>query len=458
MGAIDNRIKDLIIGYLREELQPWEMQELENWIQSSEENRSLFTSLTDPDLLAAEMREFHHDKQAVWDKITRLTNGFSPYPEKVYPSPVLPIETDSLLIPSHRSGRRNWLYAAACIPVFILAGLYFWHKSSSNTTVADTVKNISTDVLPGGNKAILKLADGSTILLDSAGNGRLAQQGTTDIIKMATGELAYRTSVPHTSATISEDQLSKHQQSKGDQQSDANQPSNGGSKSMTESLAYNTLSTPRAGQFRIVLPDGTKVWLNNASSLRYPTAFTGSERSVELSGEAYFEVSPLITKSGHERVPFKVFVIPASGGKGIQVDVLGTHFNIMAYPDEEAIRTTLVEGKVRVTRAGQQAVLNPGEQVLITGDRNWVLSKGVDTDEIIDWKNGFFHFNHSNLNDVMRQLARWYDVDVEYQGAIPAQLYQGSIKRDLTLTQVLENLGGRDIHFKIEGRKVVITP
>ena len=184
------------------------------------------------------------------------------------------------------------------------------------------------------------------------------------------------------------------------------------------SIAYNILCTPKAGQFAILLPDGTHVWLNNASTLRYPVAFTGPDRTVELAGEAYFEVAK---DAAH---PFRVKV-----QNGATVEVLGTSFNIMAYSDEPTEHTTLIDGSVRVTEKNQSAILKPAEQTALDAHGILHVTPDVNVQEVIAWKNGFFHFDHASLETTMRQLARWYDIDVDIQGQFPDQAFNGRIQR-----------------------------
>jgi ferric-dicitrate binding protein FerR (iron transport regulator) len=188
------------------------------------------------------------------------------------------------------------------------------------------------------------------------------------------------------------------------------------------------------------------VWLNNASSLRYPTAFAGKAREVELTGEAYFEIAP------DAALPFKVKV------NQMAVDVLGTSFNIMTYSDESAIRTTLLTGAVKVSVAGDHAVLKPGEQAQLTGSGNLKVVDDVNTDGVVAWKNGFFNFDRADLKTVMRQIGRWYDIEISYEGDLPTRAFGGKIGRNLNLSQVLELLKTYNVNFRIEGRKVTVIP
>jgi ferric-dicitrate binding protein FerR (iron transport regulator) len=270
----------------------------------------------------------------------------------------------------------------------------------------------TADIKPGGNKAILTLADGRRIDLDTTANGVLANQGNSRVAKLSNGQLAYN--------NIAKQPLV---------------------------LAYNSLSTPRAGQFMVRLPDGTRVWLNNASVLRYPVAFTGPDRTVELAGEAYFEVAK---DAAH---PFRVKVQDSA-----TVEVLGTSFNIMAYSDEPAERTTLIDGSIRVTRDNQSTLLKPAEQSALEGTGKLRVTPDVDVQEVIAWKNGYFQFDHASLQTTMRQLARWYDIDVVYEGQIPEHEFQGKIQRSLLLSDVLKGLENDQVHFRLDGRKLIVTP
>jgi ferric-dicitrate binding protein FerR (iron transport regulator) len=323
---------------------------------------------------------------------------------------------EAMPLPPHkvrRLHRWRWAAAAAVTALLSVAAWLLLNRPSS-APAPDTVASVPSrnDVAPGGNRAILTLADGTQIPLDSAGAGQLAQQGNTSIIKLDSGRLAYRAATGATATVL-----------------------------------YNTISTPRGGQFRITLPDGTQVWLNASSSLRYPTAFTGQERRVELTGEAYFEVAK------NAGMPFRI------GSKEMEVEVLGTHFNIMAYDDEEVLKTTLLEGAVKVTRRGISRQLQPGQQARVhrSGEAMEVLPD-ANTEEAVAWKNGFIQFDGQDINAAMRMLARWYNVEVDYRGTVPAH-FRGIIPRSVPLSQVLKmmELTG-EVHFSIEGNRIIVSP
>lgn len=302
---------------------------------------------------------------------------------------------------------RRWGWAAAVLVLLVSAGAYFLLKLSPAKPVMAAV----ADIAPGSNKAVLTLADGSEMLLDSAGNRTIQQGGTA--IKQAGGNLQYN-------ATGGE-----------------------------AAGSYNTLTTPRGGQFRITLPDGTKVWLNAASSMHYPTAFTGNERKVSITGEAYFEVAK------NEEKPFRVAINATN-----TIEVLGTSFNVNAYTDEDYISTTLLTGLVRVRNGTGQAVLKPGQQAHATAAQPFVqVLEHADISKAIAWKNGLFNFQDVDLKEVMQQLSRWYDIEVVYEQGIPDLQFIGEIDRSMPLSEVLKGLQMSGVNFRLEqGRRLLVYP
>jgi transmembrane sensor len=303
-----------------------------------------------------------------------------------------------------------WMkYAAAASFIFMLsAGLYFYatkkEKANIQLTQAERFKN---DVDPGSNKAVLILADGRKVTLDNAQSGLLAQQGEADIQKTADGQIIYNQN----------DQLKKE-------------------------VLINRLVTPRGGQHKIVLSDGTRVWLNSASMLSYPTTFSGNSREVKLSGEAYFEVAH------NPKLPFKV----VSDKQVIQV--LGTHFNVNCYPTETAVKTTLLEGSVKIIHETNDFLLKPGQQAVVA---NRVQIQKADLDQAMAWMNGDFNFKDDNIRSIMRKLERWYDIEVIYDGTVSDIDYGAEISRTKSLAQVLNYLEKTgNVHFKIEGRRVTV--
>jgi len=324
--------------------------------------------------------------------------------------------------------------AVAAVLLICLGTISWWwlQKGHSNTTATPTVA--TTDIMPGKNGAILTLANGRQVVLDSARNGALTTQPSLHIVKHDS-LIAYALPV----------------------------------NSSKEATVYNTLTTPRGRQFQVVLSDGTKVWLNASSSIRYPAVFNEKERMVEVTGEAYFEVASLTPKGASHKVPFIVKIGSPSGDKG-EVEVLGTHFNINAYDDEENVRTTLLEGRVKVgNRSRLEAgaignnsfvVLTPGQQAVLTADSRLTIHDKADVNlnAIMAWKNGYFQFERADIQTVMRQIARWYDVDIQYEGAVTKDTFGGSIPRDASLSQVLHALEQSLVHFTIQGKKVIVTP
>ena len=306
---------------------------------------------------------------------------------------------------------RHWLSVAA---IFFLAIAGVWllvTREKGGKSDAPIVVSGNT-ITPGGNKAVLTLADGSKIVLDSAHNGQLAQQGNAKVVNQD-GHVTY-----HAGGKDGE-------------------------------IVYNTMATPRGGQYQLVLPDGTKVWLNAASSIKYPTTFAGKERKVTLTGEAYFEVAK-------RNNPFIVSIQSPSGDG--EVEVLGTHFNVNAYGDEEMVKTTLLEGSVKLVRNNKSILLRPGQQAGYGNNDGPELLKDADMEEAVAWKNGVFLFNEAGIETVMRQVERWYDIEVSYAGKIPAGHFSGTVNRNANITQVLKILELSDVHFRIEGRKIIVLP
>lgn len=310
--------------------------------------------------------------------------------------------------------RSYFKYSVAAV-FFIVTSVFIWLYINQNHTKDQLASGqIANDINPGGNKAILTLADGTKVSLTDAGAGELARQSGITITKTADGQLVYQTN-------SADDRSSK-------------------------TLVYNTMSTPAGGQYVITLPDGTKVWLNAESSLKYPTIFNGASRKVILTGEGYFEVAKDSAR------PFVVAV--NTNGKNQEVTVLGTHFNINAYEDEAVIKTTLLEGSVKVSSHAESRILKPGQQATL-GSTFQVTE--VDAMQAVDWKNGNFYFNDENIQNIMRKLARWYDVEVVYIGAMPDYGFNAEISRTKKLSEILNGfqITGK-IHFKIEGRRVTV--
>lgn len=308
---------------------------------------------------------------------------------------------------------RNWYSAAAVILVLIASGLYFNKKTVEPVAVNSISPRFKNDVMPGNNKAVLILGDGSQIDLDNAKDGLLASESNIDIEKVGLGQLKYKT---------------------------GNQP--------VQAVKYNTLRTPMGGQYSLVLPDGSKVWLNSGSSLRFPTAFSGSDRIVELEGEAYFEITPNKQKTFRVRT-----------NNSMEVKVLGTHFNVMAYENEKSISTTLIEGSVQVQTSSGKVRIDPGQAALLNKGNGNVNISSADTEQAIAWKNGYFIFSNENIESIMRKVSRWYDVDIIYQGNLNNKDFVGTISRNKNISELLKmlELTGA-VHFTIEGRRITVMP
>lgn len=390
------KISDLAFKYLKGELDAAETEELNEYLAASEDNRLFFESLINTDDISANVKAIYElDRAATWQTIVANT-------------PRLQKRKIILMRPSLK-------YAAAVILVAALGAYVYINKTKKpDVAVVNPLTPVQTDLQPGGNKATLTLAGGQTITLDNAGNGNIATQGNTTVIKTADGQLAYN-----------------------NPGKDAN-------------VYYNTVSTPKGGQYQLTLADGTKIWMNAASMLRFPTAFTGKERLIELNGEAYFEVAK------NAQAPF---IVKTKSGTTVQV--LGTHFNIMAYSDEKDTKTTLLEGAVKVACGASEATIKPGQQALSlinNATASISINKAASISEAIAWKNGVFEFNNADLKMVMRQIARWYDVDITYEGNLPEKVFTGSMARNLNAADLLSGIEFIGVKFKIDGKKIVVRP
>lgn len=303
-------------------------------------------------------------------------------------------------------------YAAAAVILLIASVTIFIMRKDGNSR--SNTKQTAQVIRPGGNKATLTLSNGKRIVLDEAHNGRIAQQSNVNITKTANNQIVY-------AAT-----------------------GNG-----SEQAAYtlqNTISTPNGGQYQLVLPDGTRAILNAATSLTYPAEFHGSERLVQLNGEAYFEVAK------NKKMPFRV----KAGNQ--TVEVLGTHFNINAYTDEAFVKTTLLEGSVKVLSGENSTLIVPGEQAITNaGQGGAIVKRIVDVDNETAWKNGLFSFEDEDLKSIMRQVARWYDVKVVYAGNLPDEKFIGEISRTSNLSDVFKILELNHVHFDVQGKTVTVS-
>lgn len=306
--------------------------------------------------------------------------------------------------------RHWWRYAAAILIIAGTGGYWWLHRQADPLTMLQPVP-AGNDIAPGRDGAILTLADGTQVALDSLGNGVVAQQQGADIV-LKNGQLQYNAAA-------------------------------------SSVVTYNTMSTPRGRQFQLQLPDGTRVWMNAASSIRYPVVFTGNERKVEVSGELYFEVAR------NASMPFKVV------RNQVEVQVTGTHFNVNSYEDEADIRVTLLEGAVSVKSDQRRSPLIPGQQARIaTANGNDIqIVNDVDLHAVMAWKDGAFSFEGKPLQEILRQLARWYDIDIVYESVPPVISFGGEMGRDVPLSKVVEFLQESDVQLRIEkeGRKLIVT-
>lgn len=304
----------------------------------------------------------------------------------------------------------GWLKYAAAVLLLLSVSIYFF----SDQQKSDPIAQMDAAISPGGNNAILTLANGKKIALNDAAKGEISKQSGISVSKSKDGELIY--------TVVS-----------------------GGADELTENTS-NTISTPKGGQYTIILSDGTKVMLNSASSMTFPTSFKAAERRVELNGEAYFEVA----KDKNKR--FRVI-------SGLQtVEVLGTHFNVNAYGDEHTIKTTLLEGAVKVFTTKKSVLIEPGEQaVLDKADENSIAKRMVNTNKETSWINGIFSFEGDDLKSVMRQVARWYDVNVIYAGPISEEKYFGEISRSSKLSEVIKILELNNVHFEVAGKTIKVS-
>jgi ferric-dicitrate binding protein FerR (iron transport regulator) len=381
------RIAYLVSRYQQDVLTVAEEEELRAWRDASADNRLFFEQMTDPDIL--------RDKLLQYEKFD-VAAGWNTFSTKHFPA------KDNA--PVRRMYR--WWSAAAAVLLLLGAGIYFLRPSAPPAPVAA----LSTmPILPGTSKATLTLADGSVIPLDSNGNRVITQQGA--LIHLNNGQLQYNM------------------------------------QDYTAQTTLNTLATPKGGQFRLTLPDGTRVWLNAASAITFPTAFRQGKREVEIKGEVYFEVAAMT------KMPFQVKISHQTN-----IEVLGTSFNINAYTDEPGIKTTLIQGAVKVNAGSSSRVLLPGQQALVKSPGNIDIVAHADTAAILAWKKEEFNFRDADIPTVMRQLARWYDVTIVYAGNIPARRFQGEIQRNLPLSDVLEGLKGTGIHFRLQGRSIIVEP
>ncbi|MGN6421208.1 MAG: FecR domain-containing protein [Pseudobacter sp.] len=395
MQAGNTRLEELYTKWINNTATPDEMEELLKLMQEGASREQLMPGI---EKFWTGLEDDHSFSSRQKDRL--VDNILSQWPSE----PVIRI----------RRRIPYWRWVAAAV-VILLTGVAIWQFTNKDTTelVQKTVAPVPEVIAPGRNGAILTLSDGRQILLDSTNNGVFATQGKTEIA-IQNNQLIYQAGDDMDSATIT----------------------------------YNTMSTPKGRQFQLLLPDGSRVWLNAASSIRYPVAFRGTERKVEVKGEAYFEVAadqarPFLVQTQHQ-----------------VVQALGTGFNVHAYSNETAEQTTLVEGSVKVTLStGKQlyAILGPGQQAMLDNRKQSMAVLENQSEAATAWKNGYFHLENMSFEKVMKQLERWYDIEVVYANGVPDLSFYGGISRNMTLDALIRALKVSEVHFKIQaGRRLVV--
>ena len=390
--------QNLIDKYLSNTISIIELNQLLQLVKETDVNEDLTASLNDH-----------------WESAIQINAENEPYWDKKFATIVQAesrITPNITIDPPKIKKRFYHSFTKAAMLLVVIGFIYVFFLPDGKQPVLNTISQvIKKNIMLGNNKAFLTLSNGKNILLDSATNGLLIQQNNVNIIKSSSGQLIYKNTSNLQSA---------------------------------HEVSYNTLQTTRGGQYQLTLPDSTKVWLNSASSIHFPTSFTGIDRKVEVTGEVYFEVAKNKAK------PFTVNV------NGMDVKVIGTHFNINAYNDDNVIKTTLLEGSVWITKGDNTLLLKPGNQAQLNNYGEIKLLKNADIEEATAWKKGYFYFKNSSLQNVMRQLSRWYDVEVIYEGTIAERTFGGEISRNLAVSEILQILDKSKVHFKVEGRKIIV--
>jgi len=380
-----DRLAYLIFGHVRNTLTPQERDELDDWITESDENLELFEKLTDEDNIEMGIQDYLQKEKLKEQSLIGVQDRIKN--EKKY---------------------SVWPWVVAVSLLLAVASFYLFRQPKNNHVENTTVENTnSKDIAPGQNKAVLTLSNGRTIILDSSKATSLAKEEEVNI-SQNNGQLLY--------------------------------------SGKNIELKMNEISTPRGGQYNVILTDGTKVWLNAESSLKFPASFTDNIREVEVSGEAYFEVAKDVAK------PF-IVSINARTGKNQKVTVLGTHFNINAYEDESSTYVTLLEGSVKLDNGSTSKILTPGEQAVST---TGIEIRRGDVNEAVAWKEGKFLFHDATIQSIGEQIKRWYDIDVQYEQK-GQKLFNTEVSRNVPLSKLLNGLEGTgQIEFKFENKKLII--
>lgn len=402
MNINKDRLAFLLEAYIAHRISDDELEELSEYISKEEESPAL--------------QELMHD---FWNRLEPDHHLFIPK-DKIYQSitenPLFKGDAaNSAVVRALHQWRTAFFYAASLFFVVACGWGFFQYTVNDKATGLQFAKNNPSvkSIRPGMKRAVLTLANGSRLILANAVKRTLAVESGA-LVEQDGGRLIYHTGRDH---------------------------------DLHDADQQNSIATPRGGEYQLYLGDGTIVWLNSASQITYPVAFTGHERRVKISGEAYFEVA---------KNPKSPFIVEANG---TEVRVLGTHFNVNAYTDDEAVKTTLVEGSVRVTKNSQQALLKPDQQAIVGGHTNQIQVRNVDAMEALAWKNGTFLFNNENIKVVMKVISRWYDIEVSYRGDLSNKTFGGTISRFENFEKLLKTLELTGaIHFKIEGRRVIVMP
>lgn len=402
MGKQDFRL--LLEKYLTDSITAEELKHLNELLHSGKNDADL-EALIDETLSAVSSETDHEMAAALFNRISAAAGTLENDTDQKAP----------VVAANRIRTKRIWAYAAAAAIIIMIASFSFWYRGSQAgiqiSSVIDSRKDIAP---PGAAKAVITLSNGQNIMLDSVANGTVAVQGNASVVKTADGQIVYSAK---------------------------------GEAPVNHQILYNTLTVPRGSRVvSITLSDGTAVWLNAASSLRYPAVFTGNDRKVSITGEVYFEVAKNRSRQ---------FIVEANG---ISTKVLGTHFNIKAYEDEPETRITLLEGAVKIGNRDSERLLAPGQQAVITPAGNINIDTNTDIEEVMAWKDGRFQFGGADIKEVMREITRWYNVEIEYEGNI-RQHFRGGISRNVEVSRVFKMLEATGaVHFKIADKKITVTP
>ncbi|MCS3798819.1 FecR family protein [Niastella sp. OAS944] len=396
-----SHIASLIVGDMQDSLTTDERQELNAWLQENGDNYLLYEELMDQEKLGTDLKELNkYDPSRAYERLT----------QKIFPEQTT----------GKRVYFKIWWYTAAALLLLVAGGIAYFALNKPAKSIIPQSSIIAQKKAPGTTpdtkKAVLILADGSSIPLNEIANGDIAYQGQVIIHKNQNGQLEYKPS--------------------------------GASVNIAGS---NTLRTPRGGEYQVVLEDGTRIWLNSASTLQFPVQFNTNERRVILTGEAYFEVAKAIDPKTNNKKSFIVSV------DNMEVQAIGTAFNISAYKEDNRSQTTVVEGLVKVSRHNKFSMLKPGKK-LVAADTSFTI-EDADVKQETAWKNGEFVFRNTSLKMVMNELARWYDMDVQYAPGVPSLHFSGEVQRESEVTKVLEMLeytGG--VKFTINNRIITVHP